>query len=189
MIDVHSARLSMRDAEPHSVNPDLPNGHEAANGSRTGPQVQDASTLESLARIRAQLSEISAEERSESDRLAEEREALPRSSLSTGVCYDARMRFHTELVPSKDRTEYHPEDPRRIYYIYRALCEAGLVEDKMSIPPMARHLLRHIPARHAERDEVCLVHTQEHFDYLRQTQCMFSGCGRRVATDAGSPKQ
>jgi histone deacetylase 6 len=94
---------------------------------------------------------------------------LPQKSLPSGVCYDARMRFHAELDPSKDRTEYHPEDPRRIYFIYKALCQAGLVDDILSEPPLVAQTLVKIPARQATRAEVCLVHTQEHFDYLQRT--------------------
>ena len=96
--------------------------------------------------------------------------ALPRSSLPTGLCYDARMRFHCELEPSKERSDFHPEDPRRIYYIYRALCDAGLVDDKISTPPLVKRVLHRIPARHATKSEICLVHQKSHYEFMERTR-------------------
>ena len=37
---------------------------------------------------------------------------LERALLSSGLCYDIRMRYHCEVRPTAD---VHPEDPRRIY--------------------------------------------------------------------------
>ena len=69
--------------------------------------------------------------------------ALPYSTLPTGVCYDGRMRFHTELDPPKDRSEYHPEDPRRIFWIFRTLCEAGLIDNKeFAVEPLVPNPLQ-----------------------------------------------
>src|SRR5947209_15948310 len=53
---------------------------------------------------------------------------LPISTLPTGLCYDERMRYHAE-VATINESNYHPEDPRRIFYIYKELCQAGLVDD------------------------------------------------------------
>ncbi|KAJ6260386.1 hypothetical protein Dda_4612 [Drechslerella dactyloides] len=94
--------------------------------------------------------------------------ALPRSSLRTGLCYDVRMRFHATL----DEEDLHPEDPRRIYYIYKTLCEAGLtkaLEDPSSAdnPDNADDLMHRIPARDVREDEVLLVHTPDHWDFLK----------------------
>ncbi|MCJ1474988.1 Histone deacetylase hda1 [Lambiella insularis] len=97
-------------------------------------------------------------------------EPLPFTSAKTGLCYDARMRFHTELSPPKDRSDYHPEDPRRILFIYRELCEAGLVDDKnMSIHPLASNPVLPIMARPATKPEVCLVHDDAHFEFVKST--------------------
>ncbi|KAI9869817.1 MAG: Histone deacetylase hda1, partial [Watsoniomyces obsoletus] len=47
------------------------------------------------------------------------------AELPTGICYDERMRYHAEVSASTGEN-VHPEDPRRIYYIYKELHEAGL---------------------------------------------------------------
>ena len=93
---------------------------------------------------------------------------LHASTLKTGLCYDARMRFHCELAPPKDRSNYHPEDPRRIYHIYRELCESGLVNDPSS--PQSAITLQRIPARYATKPEICLVHDRAHFDFIASTR-------------------
>ncbi len=95
---------------------------------------------------------------------------LPSGALPTGLCYDPRMRFHAELDPPKDRSDFHPEDPRRIFWIYRALCEAGLAEDRtLGFPVVVPQPLRRIPVRHATRDEVLQVHTEDHFMFVKET--------------------
>lgn len=91
---------------------------------------------------------------------------LPVSRLPTGLCYDERMRYHAE-VSATSGENVHPEDPRRIYYIYKELCEAGLVDDPKH-PPMVTPLLR-IDAREATREECLLVHTPEHYDFVKKT--------------------
>ena len=103
-------------------------------------------------------------------RLSPQRPALPMSTLPTGLCYDARMRFHTELDPPKDHQDFHPEDPRRILEIFKTLCEAGLASDpQLSILPLVPQPLKMIPVRHATRHEVLLVHFEEHFEFLKNT--------------------
>ncbi|MCJ1315814.1 Histone deacetylase hda1 [Xylographa vitiligo] len=100
-------------------------------------------------------------------------EPLPYYTKKTGLCYDARMRFHTELSPPKDRSDYHPEDPRRILHIYRELCEAGLVADNnMAIPPVTPNPVYRILARAAKKTEVCLVHDDAHFEFIKSTSSM-----------------
>ncbi|KAI9814009.1 MAG: Histone deacetylase hda1 [Pycnora praestabilis] len=94
---------------------------------------------------------------------------LPRSSLSTGLCYDVRMRFHHEL---RQHGDVHPEDPRRIWAIYTELCEAGLVADTLAPGPPKKDLLARIPARHASIEEICLVHTRAHYDFVDDTRNM-----------------
>ncbi|KAK6359566.1 Histone deacetylase hda1, variant 2 [Orbilia brochopaga] len=92
--------------------------------------------------------------------------ALPRASLRTGLCYDVRMRFHATL----DEEDLHPEDPRRIYYIYKTLCEAGLTKpvDEPSVDDTnADDLMQRIPARDVKEEEVLLVHTPEHWQFLK----------------------
>jgi histone deacetylase 6 len=91
--------------------------------------------------------------------------ALPYASSRTGLVYDARMRFHTELGASED--DIHPEDPRRIWEIFNELVQAGLVEDD-SEPNAPFHPFRlmRIQARLAEAAEICLVHSQKHYEWV-----------------------
>lgn len=94
---------------------------------------------------------------------------LPLKSLRTGLCYDPRMRFHSELKPEN---ELHPEDPRRIYYIYKELCQAGLVKDQMAQEPIVSEPLSRIAARRATEKEIRMVHTSELFGLVKSTQEM-----------------
>ena len=92
------------------------------------------------------------------------------SSLPTGLCYDVRMRYHCELDPPKQRLDYHPEDPRRIFKIYKELCMAGLVKDDLlNTGTLIPNPLLSIPAREVTEQEVCLVHDKKHFDFMRST--------------------
>ncbi|KAJ4550531.1 Histone deacetylase hda1 [Exophiala dermatitidis] len=95
---------------------------------------------------------------------------LPVAQLPTGLCYDDRMRYHAEIAATSGEN-VHPEDPRRIYYIYKELCEAGLVDDK-DCPPMVEVPLKRIEAREATREECLLVHTPEHYDFVKSTADM-----------------
>jgi histone deacetylase 6 len=96
---------------------------------------------------------------------------LPISKLPTGLCYDERMRYHSE-VSATSGENVHPEDPRRIYYIYKELCEAGLVDDPR-IPPIVEVPLLRIDAREATREECLLVHTPDHYDFVKRTSSEF----------------
>ena len=88
-------------------------------------------------------------------------------ALPTGLCYDERMRYHAE-VSALSAEAVHPEDPRRIYYIFKELCEAGLVAAK-GYDVMVEQPLYRIDAREAQRSEITLVHTDEHYDFVRRT--------------------
>jgi len=95
---------------------------------------------------------------------------LYKSSLPTGLCYDVRMRYHCELDPPKQRLDYHPEDPRRIFKIYKELCMAGLVKDPLlNTGTLIPNPLVNIPVREVGEDEVCLVHDKSHFDFMKTT--------------------
>ena len=96
------------------------------------------------------------------------------SELSTGFCYDVRMRYHCELEIAKDRRDYHPEDPRRIFEIYRELCVAGLIEDKLllSSGPLVSRPLTRIDVREVLAEEVELVHDVKHWIEMKKTPCM-----------------
>lgn len=113
---------------------------------------------------------------------------LPVASLATGLCYDIRMRYHCEVRPA---AEVHPEDPRRIYYIYKEICRAGLIEDLdiVAAPRMLAPMpLKRIDVRNATREEVELVHTDEHYQFVSDTQStLFSPSknGLRLLADIG----
>ncbi|GAB1218485.1 hypothetical protein ATERTT37_007741 [Aspergillus terreus] len=79
------------------------------------------------------------------------------------------MRYHCEVRPT---SEVHPEDPRRIYYIYKELCRAGLVDDPESSRPLVSRPLKRINARNATEEEISLVHTPDHYAFVESTKDM-----------------
>ncbi|KAG8526199.1 uncharacterized protein KY384_000192 [Bacidia gigantensis] len=92
------------------------------------------------------------------------------AELPTGYCYDVRMRYHCELEPPKDRRDYHPEDPRRIFAIYKELCVAGLIDDNfLSQGALVPKPLRRIDVRQAAESEIELVHDQKHWEMMKLT--------------------
>lgn len=102
-----------------------------------------------------------------SDEEAASHVGIPLAGLSSGLCYDVQMRYHCEVRPTAD---VHPEDPRRIYYIYKELCRAGLVDDPESSKPLVSRPLKRINARNATEEEVSLVHTPDHFAFVESTK-------------------
>lgn len=104
--------------------------------------------------------------------------ALPVANLPTGLCYDMRMRYHCEMEPPTDRLEIHPEDPRRIYQIYKELCLAGLVDDPISKVLVVPKPLHRIYAREATQAEICLVHDLKHFITVAKTKGLFHDSSR-----------
>ncbi|KAK8200151.1 uncharacterized protein BKA78DRAFT_359599 [Phyllosticta capitalensis] len=93
--------------------------------------------------------------------------ALPYSSSRTGLVYDVRMRFHTEPLDAMlSEDDIHPEDPRRILEIYDQLGEAGLVDTSKHHVPNLDFALWRIDARKATKEEICLVHTPEHYEWV-----------------------
>ena len=89
----------------------------------------------------------------------------------TGVCYDDRMRLHMNVDWSAH--DHHPEDPRRIEEIFNAFKERGLIY--MGNPADIPRILRDAPnkymyriaVREATRDEICLAHTGDHYDWVK----------------------
>lgn len=96
------------------------------------------------------------------------------SPLKTGLVYDVRMRYHAKIFTSYfEYIDPHPEDPRRIYRIYKRLAESGLIQDTLllgsdDIGP----LMLKIPVREATADEILEVHTQEHLLFIASTEAM-----------------
>lgn len=109
---------------------------------------------------------------SEDDQDKPKRHQLQIAMLPTGLCYDVRMRFHCELQPHQRADDHHPEDPRRIFEIYQALCHAGLVDDPMSTRPLVPQPLARVLARNATPGEICLVHTAGHYKFMDELRSM-----------------
>ena len=95
---------------------------------------------------------------------------LPISSLRTGFCYDIRMRFHQTV----DYRDTHPEDPRRIYRIYKELALAGLIEDRQSQSVNPDELMMRLRARYATEEEILLVHSKEQLAEIQATESIDS---------------
>lgn len=79
------------------------------------------------------------------------------------------MRFH-QTVDYKDT---HPEDPRRIYMIYKELALAGLIEDRESQSEDSAEFMKRLRARHATEEEILLVHSKEHLAEMQATASIF----------------
>ncbi len=80
--------------------------------------------------------------------------------LKTGLCYDVRMRYHAKIFTSYfEYIDPHPEDPRRIYRLYKILAENGLINDPMlSGTDDLGDLMVKIPIREATNEEILEVH-------------------------------
>ncbi|ODV82661.1 hypothetical protein CANARDRAFT_209768 [[Candida] arabinofermentans NRRL YB-2248] len=94
--------------------------------------------------------------------------------LKTGLCYDVRMRYHAKIFTSYfEYIDPHPEDPRRIYRIYKILAENGLISDPTlsGRDDIGDYMLK-IPVREATKEEILLVHTEDHLKYIESTQSM-----------------
>ncbi|QPG76734.1 hypothetical protein FOA43_004128 [Brettanomyces nanus] len=94
--------------------------------------------------------------------------------LKTGICYDVRMRYHAKIFQSYlEYIDPHPEDPRRIYRIYKILAENGLIDDPtLSGRDDIGDLMVKIPVRPATDSEILAVHTPEHLKFIKSTQSM-----------------
>ena len=91
--------------------------------------------------------------------------------LPTGCCYDARMKMHANADFSS--SPGHPEDPRRIEAIHSEFRSAGLLFDgsdselaeALKVSP-TRWMWR-IAARQATKAEICMAHTDAHYEWVR----------------------
>lgn len=92
-------------------------------------------------------------------------QSLPYASAQTGLVYDVRMRFHVEPVPLED--DIHPEDPRRIHAIFESFVDAGLAWKEGSEDPSLNYYMARIDTRKVTKQEVCLVHTEKHWDWVQ----------------------
>ncbi|CUM66524.1 uncharacterized protein PRCAT00004191001 [Priceomyces carsonii] len=94
--------------------------------------------------------------------------------LKTGLVYDVRMRYHAKIFTSYfEYIDPHPEDPRRIYRIYKRLAEAGLIQDSsLSGSDEIGPLMVKIPTREATVEEILEVHSEELFKFIESTETM-----------------
>ena len=90
--------------------------------------------------------------------------------LPTGCYYDDRMRYH--IHPEMTALSHHPEDPLRIQEIWNAFVRAGLVfsgpaQDlaKAELASPTRYM-RRIRTRLATAEEILLVHSSEHYEWV-----------------------
>ncbi|PKC71437.1 histone deacetylase clr3 [Rhizophagus irregularis] len=79
------------------------------------------------------------------------------SEPKTGIVYDRRMRYHGNI----HEDEHHPEDPKRITVIQEKIKNTGCL-NKMVL----------IKAREVSAEEACLVHTEDHWDFVTKTAHM-----------------
>ncbi|EGW34429.1 histone deacetylase HDA1 [Spathaspora passalidarum NRRL Y-27907] len=94
--------------------------------------------------------------------------------LKTGLVYDVRMRYHAKIFTSYfEYIDPHPEDPRRIYRIYKKLAEAGLIQDSsLSGVNDIGPLMLKIPIREATAEEILEVHSESHLKFIESTETM-----------------
>ncbi|KAI9890989.1 MAG: Histone deacetylase hda1 [Vezdaea aestivalis] len=93
---------------------------------------------------------------------------LAMSSKPSGLYYDPRMRFHV----NPDPFDSHPERPERILSIYQELVEAGLVASPGSDDGLSTKVLTRLLPYRAKREEILLVHSDEHYDFIEGTADM-----------------
>ncbi|KAI1780603.1 putative histone deacetylase A [Hypoxylon cercidicola] len=94
-----------------------------------------------------------------------------RGLLPTGCCYDDRMKLHAnaDFGPAP----HHPEDPRRIEEIMKMFKKGGLVfagsdtELFDILREAPTKFMWRIPARPATKQEICTVHTPDHYDWVQ----------------------
>ena len=173
----HTAPYLAPSSIPQAVPASLSPGSEQSQPQETiastemAPPERLAKTSDSDSSVAGQLKRDSLVEPDSdwSDTEVMAKSGLPLASLATGLCYDHRMRYHCEVHP---QGVIHPEDPRRIYYIYKELCRAGLVDDPESSRPLAPKTLQRIHARNATEEEVTLIHNDAHYAFVRSTTGM-----------------
>ncbi|KAJ2745044.1 Histone deacetylase hda1 [Coemansia sp. BCRC 34301] len=84
----------------------------------------------------------------------------PRASR-VGYVYDVRMKHHFNLEEDSDDEEQHPEDPRRIYWIYEILERSGLLQRMHSVA-----------AAPVTDTQILRTHSRQHLDFLKYTELM-----------------
>lgn len=105
----------------------------------------------------------------------------------TGCCYDSRMTLHANADFSA--SPHHPEDPRRIMSIMKEFQDAGLIytgPESELIPLLKQSPNRwmyRISARNATKEEICLVHSPQHYHWVQNLTTMSSSELRSMTTE------
>lgn len=164
-----AARDSGSAAAQTSINSSVSNVAAKGPGEPPGaglgsiiPQPNGATTTKSSSNIYVSLNAEQIAKQSQRRKLPS---SIPYTTKMTGLCYDVRMRYHATV----DEGDLHPEDPRRIYYIYKALTDAGLVDEDATGVPVTRGPLLKFRAREATKAEVLLVHGEDHWKFIEKT--------------------
>ena len=160
-------------SQPNASKPALSNGGVSNATLRSSPQRPDAINNPLLTNGQSEIPRgdtTAAAFLAAQARPISKRNPLPISTLRTGFCYDIRMRFHQTV----DYRDAHPEDPRRIYRIYKEFALAGLIEDRETQSVNPDELMMRLRARYATEEEILLVHSKEHLAEMQATESKHS---------------
>ncbi|KAJ2909385.1 Histone deacetylase hda1, partial [Coemansia aciculifera] len=78
-----------------------------------------------------------------------------------GYVYDVRMKHHFDLDVPLSAEDQHPEDPRRIYWIYEILERSGLLSQ-----------MHRVPVSPITDTQILRTHHREHLSFLKSTELM-----------------
>ncbi|KAI9293922.1 histone deacetylase superfamily, partial [Neoconidiobolus thromboides FSU 785] len=91
------------------------------------------------------------------DNIKKEQETLlSELTHGTGIVYDARLLNHDQIDQASG---IHPENPVRIYKIYKLLQELGLLKR-----------MKNIPCREVNDFEILYYHDREHLEFMQDTE-------------------
>ncbi|KAJ1762817.1 Histone deacetylase hda1 [Coemansia sp. RSA 1935] len=82
----------------------------------------------------------------------------PPHTKRVGYVYDVRMKYHQDL---EDPQDPHPEDPRRIYWIYNILKVAGCLD-----------IMKNVLVTPVTDDKILRVHERQYLETLKDTEIM-----------------
>lgn len=171
-MNMDGATLGMLQSNDMDVEMEGVQGDSHTNGHLQNGTIDPRAIFDQVSTIEYQESEPD----ETSSQSSSERKELPPprkfALLSTGVCYDDRMRLHANADFSA--SPHHPEDPRRIEAIFKELKDAGLVyqgseEDLAEVLQLSPHkFMYRIAAREATKAEICTVHTAQHYEWVER---------------------
>lgn len=162
----HDVDILMRDGHTDNVLPSIEAHVASAESAASASKVSTASPPLKGSGVRRDLSISGAASPARRDGPKPPKsEVLPYATSQTGLVYDVRMRFHVEVDPKEE--DLHPEDPRRIHAIYEAFVNAGLAWREGVSGPLNDFFMGRIDTRLVTEEEVCLVHTREHWRWVQ----------------------